>query len=144
LVVDGQVFMQRLAGVQLAEPPVLFVVLGHAVAGVFGVVDRVRDELAHVVVLDAIEDLVRLPSRGDQPGESQLRQVLRDRRRRLVGQFSQFVDRPLLVEQPPQQSHAGRVGEHPKDFSRKLELLPFGKRPILCVPASMRRCYVNC
>jgi len=56
----------------------------HAVAGVLGLVDPVLDELAHVAVLDAIEDLVALSSGGDQAGCLELREMLRDAGRGLL------------------------------------------------------------
>ena len=66
-------------------------------AGVLGVVARVDDELADVVVFQAVENRRALPAGADQPCHPQLREVLGNGRRRLAHVLGEFVDRHLVV-----------------------------------------------
>ncbi len=82
--------------------------------GVFGVEDGVDDELAHVVVLQAVEDRRAVPTGAHQASHPQLGEVLGDRRCRFADMLGEFVDRHFAVGQGPQHLHAGGVGQHPE------------------------------
>ena len=101
---------------------VVEVVRGHATGGVFGVVHRVGDELADVIVLQPVEHLGAFAPGSHQPRHPQLRQVLRHRRPRLADPFGEFVDRQLTVGERPQQLDAGRVGQHPEHLDDEVGL----------------------
>jgi hypothetical protein len=90
--------------------------------GVFGVIDRVLDQLANVGVLDPVEHLVCLLTSPHNSRHAQLGQVLRDTRRRFAYRVGQFLDRHLCVKHCPQQAHPSRVGEHAEYLDRPLRM----------------------
>jgi len=49
--------------------------------------------------------------------------MLGDRGSWLVDPIGQLVDRQLLVDQRPEKTHAGGVGQHPEDLDSELGLL---------------------
>ncbi len=73
-------------------PDLAAVVGGNAGPGVLGVEHRVADQLADVLVLEAVVDRGARPAGAHQPGHTKLGQVLRDGRCRLADEFGQFVD----------------------------------------------------
>ena len=96
---------------------------GHAGAGVFGVEHRVGDQLADVVVLQAVEDRGAVAAGPHQPRHPQLRQVLRHRRRRFADVVGQVVDRHLAVHQRPQHLDPGGIGQHPEHLDDQTHLI---------------------
>ncbi len=96
---------------------------GNPGTGVLGVEDGVDDELAHVIVLQAVEDGGPVPAGAHQTRHPQLRQVLGDRRRRLAHVLGEFVDRHLAMRQRPEHLHAGGVGQHPENLDHQTGLV---------------------
>ena len=95
----------------------------HPGAGVLGVVHGVDNELAHVVVLQAVEDRRPFPTGSYQPRHPQLGKVLRHRRRGFAHMLGEFVDRHLAVGERPQHLHAGGVGQHPEHLDDQADLI---------------------
>ena len=108
-VCDSSASRLRSSGCDLAA-----VVGGDARAGVLGVEHRVADQLADMLVLEAVVDRGARPAGANQPGHPQLGQVLRDGRRRLADELGEFVDGQFAVDQRPQHLDAGGVGQHPE------------------------------
>ena len=94
---------------------------------VLGVVHRVGEQLAHMVVLQPVEHLCALAPGAYQPGHPQLREVLRHRRPRLVDPLGEVVDRELTIGQRPQQLNARRIGQHPEHLDDQVGVI-VGKR----------------
>ena len=99
--VSAVVCSVRLAN--LAHGRVGSVVLRHSASSVFGLVDRVSHQLAHMFALDPIEDLIPLAARGDKPRHPQLGEVLGDAGGRLPHGVGELVHRQLAVEQRVEQ-----------------------------------------
>ena len=98
----------------LANGGVGAVVLGDPAGCVLGLVDGVGDQLAHVLALDPVEDLVGLAARRDESRHPQLGQMLGGGGYRLAHLFSQLAHRDLAVEHDPEQLEPSGVGQHPE------------------------------
>lgn len=90
-----------------------------------------------MLVLQPVEHpLPLLPGRHD-PRQTQLRQMLRNRRRGLVHHLGQLVHRQLArLPQREDDPHPGRVREHPEHLHRKLDILRIRIEPaylLICV-----------
>ena len=96
---------------------------GTPTGGVLGVVHRVDDELADVVVLEPVEHCV--PSRRVRTSRA-IRSFARccdTDGAGLPTRVGEFVDRQLAVDQRPQQLHPGGVGEHPEHLDDQADLV---------------------
>lgn len=88
------------------------VMRGHTETDVFGVVDGVSDQRAHMVVFESVEDLRANASGRHESRHTQFRQMLTHRGSRL-GQFrGELADGQFAIDQPPQDLHAGGIGQH--------------------------------
>src|ERR1700758_5624798 len=92
-------------------------------AGVLGVEDSIDNELADVVVLQAVEDGGSVPAGAHETCHPQLCQVLGNRWRRLAHVLGKFVDRHLAMRQRPEHLHAGGVSQHPEDLDDQTGLV---------------------
>ena len=92
-------------------------------AGVFGVEHRIHHELAHVLVLQAVEDGGPGPPGTHQPGHPQFGQMLGHRRRGLTDPLGQFVDRQLRLGERPQHLDPGVIGQHSEHLDHQTHLI---------------------
>lgn len=103
-----------------------------------GIEDRVGNQLAHMVVLEAIEHGGAFTTGSHQSSHPQFRQVLRHRRCGLSDTLRQFVHRAFSIDQRPQNLHPRRVSEHPEHLDDEIHLI-IGKLPptnlTICVHA---------
>src|SRR6516165_8086764 len=74
------------------QPTVGAVMTRNPGAGVLGVEDGIDDELANVIVLQAVKNGGSVPTGAHQACHPQLGQVLGNRRRRLAHVLGEFVD----------------------------------------------------
>jgi hypothetical protein len=103
----------------------------HVVAQVVGVEDRIGHQPDHVLVLGSVEDVGATPAALDEPGQPELREVLRDRGLRLADPAREFRDGQLpTVSERPQQLHPGEVRQHPEHLHDDVDLVSGRRREI--------------
>ena len=91
------------------RPVVTVVVMGHVADQVVDVEERLFSELADVRVLGRVERLCSFPPDCHQPGQSQLRQVLRNAGRVHPQVVRQLVHRVLAMQQGPDDLQPGVI-----------------------------------
>lgn len=112
------------------------VVAGVASEGVFGLEDRVGDELTRMLVLQAVVDPGAFLAGGHQTAQTHFGQMLGDGGRRLMDQIGQLIDRLLTITQSKDNAYPCGVGEHRKNFHREFHELAVGLAPandIICI-----------
>lgn len=112
-----------------SELSLIAMVARNSGAGMLGVVDRIDDELADMVVLQPVENLRPLPPGPDEPRHAQLREVLRHRRSGLSDVLGEVVHRSLRRGQRPEDLNAGGIREHPEHLDDEGRL--FVGKPLL-------------
>ena len=95
----------------------------HVVDSVLGLEERLDREASDVLVVDEVEDPVPVTAGPDDPGEAQLRQVLRHRGWVGVDVLGQLVDAVLAVQQRPQDPQPGLVRQQLQHTDRGGDLL---------------------
>ncbi len=80
-------------------------------SGLSRVCDAHRHQVAHVVVVEAVEDDAALPTRAHQPPLAQRTQLVRDGRAVDPGRGGEVADAELAGRQRGQQTQPGRIGE---------------------------------
>lgn len=90
------------------------VVAGCSVKGVLGLENGIGDELADMLVREAVVHAGSGLPRGDNTPEAQLGQMLGHRCLGFVDQVRQLVDGQLAVAQCKNDADPGGVGEHRK------------------------------
>ena len=98
----------------------------HAAEGVLRLEDRIGDELAGVLVLEPVEHpLPVLPGRDDAR-QTQLGEMLRHCRRRLVDDVREVIHRELFdVAQGQDDPNASGVGQHREHLDRQFDELGY-------------------
>jgi len=91
--------------------------------GVFGLEDGVGDELACVLVLQAVENARSVLPGGHQASKAHFRQVLGYRGRRLMNHLRQPADRQLTVAQGKDDPDSGCVSEHGEHLNSQFHIL---------------------
>ena len=81
-----------------------------------GVMDAVHDQLTDVIAGKLVKDLGTLAARRDESGHPQLREMLGDRGLGFADPLSQLQHGRFSVEQQPEQTEAGRIGQHSEDL----------------------------
>ena len=92
---------------------------GHRLFGPAGDLSRVRDthrhQVAHVVVVEGVEDDAAFPARAHQPPLAQGAQLVRDGRAVDPGGGGEVADAELAGRQRGQQAQPRRIGEQRKE-----------------------------
>ena len=101
----------------------LAVVTRHAGSGVFGVEDRIGDQLPDVVVGQTVEDAGAVPAGLDQSGHPELGQMLGHAGRGLPDVLGQVTDGHLPADQRPENLDAGGVGQHAENLDHQVNLV---------------------
>jgi hypothetical protein len=95
--------------------------------GVLGLVDGVDDQLRGVLVGQPVEDSVAVVAGRHDPGQPQLRQMLRHRGWRLVDRDRDRVHRELTSLQGEHDSNSRGVGQHAEHLDSQLDELSVDK-----------------
>lgn len=99
-------------------------VAGRAPEGMFCLEDRVRDQLGGVLIGQTVKHPLALLPALDNPGQAQLRQMLRDGRRGLVRHIRKMIHRHLpRLPQREDDPHPGGVGQHREHLYSQLDEL---------------------
>ncbi len=89
---------------------------GHSRTSVFGVEDRIGNELAHMIVFQPVDHLRAFATSADEARHPQLGQVLRYRRGGFTDVVGELVYRELVVDESPKHLNACGIGEHAEHF----------------------------
>lgn len=108
---------------------------------VAGMVERLEQEGAHMVVVGRVEGKGSLPSHLDKLCQSQLGQVLRDCRLGGPDELCQVCNRRLVMQQGPEDLDPGWLGQHAEAVAREADLLVSRHREFYAKALrSMQRC----
>lgn len=112
------------------------VMAGSAAKGMFGLKDRVGDELTCVLVLQPVEHPGAFLACGHQPAQAHFGQMLGDGGGRLMHEFSEPIDRQLTLTEGKNDANPCRVGKHREDLHREFHELAVRLAPanlIICI-----------
>lgn len=90
---------------------------------VFGLENRIRDELPCVLIFQTVEHAGPVVAGGDDSGKAQLRQMLGNGGRGLSDDAGKVVYRQFPVSQRQDDPNAGGIREHGEHLNRKLDIL---------------------
>lgn len=115
-------------------------VSGHSRTSVFGVENRIGNELAHMIVLQPVDHLRAFATSADEARHPQLGQVLRYRRAGFTDVLGEFVYGELVVYESPKHLNACGIGEHAEHFYDEGSLIVGQARanlPAICIHAQI-------
>lgn len=90
---------------------------------VLSVMDTIKDQLAGVIAIEAVEDCVAVTAGLHKPRQPEFRKVLRNRRRWLSDRVGELPNGKLLIEKTPQQGEPRAVGQHPENLDSEVDLI---------------------
>jgi len=112
---------------------------GFSAERVFGLEDRIYDQLAGMLVLQPVQHPGAVLPGRNHPGEAHFGQMLGHSGRRLPDGLSQGAYGHLTVPQGKDDPHPGRVSEHGEHFHSQLHILAISPQgaSIICIHTHM-------
>jgi hypothetical protein len=102
-------------------------VVQQAVRHVISMEEPLAQQLGHVDVVHDVEDASPLATVPDQPGETELGEVVGDRGGLSADNGREFSHRSLTLQQGPEQPNAGWIAEKAKALHSEEHLLVCGR-----------------